>query len=732
MESYHIIEEKLRQGMHQGNMHACLRDVGRLAGGCIASNRITATELASLESLAVSLSINKSQGLREWQEGVSFGRKQPAYEMEYTPGNDEALSWDHNFTSNDYRIVRKEWLSEVTIDEPGQWDEKEQCRQLSQYISTLFKPDEIIGYCTEVFERDDKLLPTKGTYWQKAGDILADLAKNKLDNAIGTVNPQAGAWIRFNPLDGNGAKDENVADYRFALVECDSLPIGKQVAVYKQLNLPCAMIVHSGGKSAHAVVRIDAPNLEEYRKRVDFLYEVCARNGLEVDRQNRNPSRYSRMPGVERNGKKQFIIDSNVGAANWLDWYNYIEDLNDDLPEIEDASSAVTNPPELRPELIEGLLRVGHKMRIAGASKAGKSYLLLELAIAIAEGRRWLGRQCRQGRALYINLELDDASCKRRIYDIYKAMDIEPRNAKNLEIWNLRGRVLPLDLLAPKIIRRCADRHLDAIIIDPIYKVLTGDENAAADMAKFCNLFDRIAKDCSCAVIDCHHHSKGGQGGKRSMDRASGSGVFARDPDALLDMIELDAEYARSVRWNNLAYNAIVKEVAGEVSNWEGAEGVVDRLLAICAAQLSRKRQAKLCGIRDRIRDSSQNATAWRIESTLREFPSGKPIDIWFDFPLHSLDEGLLADTMPLDADMAMQRKAREKKAAKPSKEKRVRNLVDEIFQDPTVFSIPISQLTEKLEEEFDKVSSRTITDNVDRSKYSIASGLIIRKEARK
>ena len=37
-----------------------------------------------------------------------------------------------------------------------------------------------------------------------------------------------------------------------------------------------------------------------------------------------------------------------------------------------------------------------------------------------------------------------------------------------------------------------------------------------------------------------YHHSKGIQGGKRSMDRASGSGVFARDPDALLDLIELE------------------------------------------------------------------------------------------------------------------------------------------------------------------------------------------------
>ncbi|WP_346352748.1 AAA family ATPase [Faecalibacterium taiwanense] len=75
-------------------------------------------------------------------------------------------------------------------------------------------------------------------------------------------------------------------------------------------------------------------------------------------------------------------------------------------------------------------------------------------------------------------------------------------------------------------------------MLDPIYKVITGDENSADQMAKFCNQFDLVCRELDCAVIYCHHHSKGAQGGKRSMDRASGSGVFARDPDAMLDMTE--------------------------------------------------------------------------------------------------------------------------------------------------------------------------------------------------
>ena len=179
-------------------------------------------------------------------------------------------------------------------------------------------------------------------------------------------------------------------------------------------------------------------------------------------------------------------------------------------------------------------------MLLAGPSKAGKSFALIELAIAIAEGKKWLGWQCAKGKVLYVNLELDKASCLHRVKDVYTKLGIPPQNLRNLRIWNLRGITKPMDKLAPSLIWRAKRENFIAVIIDPIYKVITGDENSADQMAHFCNQFDKVCTALGCAVIYCHHHSKGSQGGKRSMDRASGSGVFARDPDALLDMVELD------------------------------------------------------------------------------------------------------------------------------------------------------------------------------------------------
>ena len=92
-----------------------------------------------------------------------------------------------------------------------------------------------------------------------------------------------------------------------------------------------------------------------------------------------------------------------------------------------------------------------------------------------------------------------------------------------------------------EISRRAKKLNPDVVIVDPIYKVLTGDENSAEQMARFCNEFDKLCTQLNASTIYCHHHSKGAMDKyDNAMDRSSGSGVFARDPDAILTMTQLD------------------------------------------------------------------------------------------------------------------------------------------------------------------------------------------------
>ena len=344
--------------------------------------------------------------------------------------------------------------------------------ELAKYISTLFRPEEYVGYVTgEVRQNEDgEWEPLRGVFNRTAGELLTSLAKypDDLGATIGDWKPQVGGWIRFNPLDGTGASDRNVTAFRYALVESDVIPIQDQLAAYQRLELPIACLVSSGGKSVHAIVHIDAPDESEYRKRVLYLYSFLIGHGLIVDQANKNPSRLSRMPGVDRNGNRQKLLAVNIGRRSWQDWMDFVEGLEDDLPPLEDMSALLAHQPELPEELIRGILRCGHKMLISGSSKAGKSFLLMELAIAIAEGRKWLGFPCKKGRVLYVNLEIDRASCINRFAKIYEALHIQKPNAANIVLWNLRGKAVPLDKLVPKLVRRVRDQHFDAIIIDPI------------------------------------------------------------------------------------------------------------------------------------------------------------------------------------------------------------------------------------------------------------------------
>jgi len=482
-----------------------------------------------------------------------------------------ALSWEDEIGP----VPKVEWTEDAEIPAPGEnWQ-----KDLARYLRALFRPDEIVSYNVKSWQppESDKWIPQgQGAYTQTAAELIAMVDAKDSAEAVyyDKVNP-AGGWIRFNPMDGKGIKDANVTDHRYCLVESDNLPIEQQVAIYNRLELPIAAMVHSGGKSVHAIVRIEAgSDFEEYRKRVDFLFNVLKKAGFTIDRQNRNPSRLSRLPGILRGENPQYLMATNIGKPSWEAWKQSIDELDDNLPDVEDLSSLAADPPPLAAEIISGVLRCGHKLLFSGPSKAGKSFGLMQLCLAIGSGAEWLGMQAKQGRILYVNLEIDRASTVRRFIDIATCMELK---IENIDVWNLRGKACPLNELAPRLVRRMRNKNYLAVVIDPLYKILTGDENSAADMTYFCNQLDYVATETKTAVIFASHFSKGSQGSKRSIDRTSGSGVFGRDPDAVMTMTELD----------------------------------------------------------------TPDGNAYRIEFTLREFAAPEPINVKFRYPLQVIDESL-------------------------------------------------------------------------------------------
>lgn len=358
-------------------------------------------------------------------------------------------------------------------------------------------------------------------------------------NGIFKSSDKCGIYIRINAMDVNGkGNDKDVISFRHVLVEFDKLDIDEQYGLIVTSNLPCAAIISSGGKSVHAWINVNAQNFEQWRERKDFIYAYLSANG--IDPKNKNPSRLSRLPNCERFSKRQELLALNIGAANWDEWIE--QQQESPLPEIVCASDFIERDIQKPPQVIHGILYQGAKMVVGGASKSMKTWNLLGLALAISAGKPWLSFPTTPGRVLFVNFELFDFDWQDRI----KAASLNRNdiNLDNLDLLNLRGFAASFEILLPQLLAQLKNKKYILIIFDPTYKLYAEgtDENSAKDIAMLLNAFERFCVKTGAALAYAAHFSKGNQSSKNSTDRMSGSGVFSRDPDAIITLTDLQEE----------------------------------------------------------------------------------------------------------------------------------------------------------------------------------------------
>jgi hypothetical protein len=239
------------------------------------------------------------------------------------------------------------------------------------------------------------------------------------------------------------------------------------------------------------------------------------------------------------------------------------DDFHDALPPWLDGNDLLSVEAET-PEILigvededehgdHGILRQGSKLVIGGGSKMGKTWCLIDLALAVAGGGKWLGRYpCRQGTVLYVNLELKPHTAAKRLRRIAEKrghaqkLGLKPEVSKAIKTWNLRGKCYDIITMLESARMRLRDKDAPKfvlIVLDPIYKTYGGkDENSAGDMGALMLELERFADECGAAIAFAAHFSKGNQSGKDAMDRISGSGVISRDPDAILTFTSHEEE----------------------------------------------------------------------------------------------------------------------------------------------------------------------------------------------
>jgi hypothetical protein len=193
--------------------------------------------------------------------------------------------------------------------------------------------------------------------------------------------------------------------------------------------------------------------------------------------------------------------------------------------------------PALRPPVIHGLLREGETMNVIASPKTGKSWLTIDLALAVATGRQWLGRfQTVQGDVLIIDNELHHETSSHRIPKVAEARGIPMREIDDrVGVDNLRGRLRSLLDLGPYF-DAIEPGRFKVIVLDAFYRFMPvgGDENDNGTMANIYNVIDAYADRLRCSFILIHHSTKGSQSGKSVTDVGAGAGAQSRATDTHL------------------------------------------------------------------------------------------------------------------------------------------------------------------------------------------------------
>jgi AAA domain len=205
------------------------------------------------------------------------------------------------------------------------------------------------------------------------------------------------------------------------------------------------------------------------------------------------------------------------------------------LPEICFFEDFTANPPVAPPQIIEGILHQGCKMILGGTSKSNKSWCLLDLALSVASGQKWWGKPCAKLPVVYINFELQPWALSERLRALCMARPECNVDRQTFALWNMRGHNADLTMLRPKLEEQLARHPFGLIILDPAYKVLGDrDENANGEIASLMNELEAMAQKTGAAVVVAHHFAKGDSTAKNAMDRMSGAGAWARDPDSIM------------------------------------------------------------------------------------------------------------------------------------------------------------------------------------------------------
>jgi hypothetical protein len=126
-----------------------------------------------------------------------------------------------------------------------------------------------------------------------------------------------GVWFLSNPVDGkehwnedqrrmSRRSKESIKSFRYAVLESDCQPAAQWIRILAQLPLPIVSITSSGGKSLHALVRVDARSKSHWDETIGALKPKLVQLGADLGALT--AVRLTRLPNCYRGEALQELL----------------------------------------------------------------------------------------------------------------------------------------------------------------------------------------------------------------------------------------------------------------------------------------------------------------------------------------------------------------------------------------------------------------------------------------
>lgn len=194
--------------------------------------------------------------------------------------------------------------------------------------------------------------------------------------------------------------------------------------------------------------------------------------------------------------------------------------------EIVDAEQLMKEPKRENKWLVNNLLHAAGTSLWAGKPKVGKTTLVRQLALSVAQGKEFLGREATKGTVFYLALEEDRDEIKEHLADMGC-----PEGEPNLlfHVGAIKGNN-PIEALTAFV----EDVQPSLVILDTLAKFTRlEDLNNYAMVIKCLGPITELARKNDCHILFVHHMNKGQFAGH---DKILGSVGITGEVDTIVTM----------------------------------------------------------------------------------------------------------------------------------------------------------------------------------------------------